>query len=372
MAPLDPLSMGARVAEARGRAGLTQAELAASASLDRSALAKIETGFRRLTASELARIATAVDERIEWFVTDAPPAIVSHRNVLEPGTASPEIDRIIDRVAREVEFLGDQDDGLALPELPRLERPSTATDAEAAAGKARALLDLDPRVPATGLAEVAARVGILTFVFDLGSSAADAASVLLDRGAVAIVNGTLRGGRRRIALAHEIAHCLFADAYTVDHNVAEHADSDKWEGRLDRFARALLLPRAALLHEWTALRERDDTRTSAVKLASRFRVDMSTLARRLGEISQLDSAEERTIRTTRTTRADIVEYDLFAHEELPAPELPRAYEQSVLRLYRGSTISAARAADLLFDTWSEDDLPVLPTLPDDAIWSLIG
>ena len=372
MAPLDPVSMGSRIAEARGRSGLTQAQLATATSLDRSALAKIEGGSRRVTALELARIAEAVGERIEWFVTDAPPAIVSHRNVLEPGTASPDVDRIIERAAREVEFLLEHDDELALPELPQLERPSTAPEAEAAAGEARSLLGLDEREPMTGLAEIAVSVGILTFAFELGASAADAASILLDRGAVAVINGTLRGGRRRVALAHEIGHCLFADEYTVDHDVAGHADSDNWEGRLDQFARALLLPRAALIREWTELRGRDDTRTAAVKLGSRFRVDMSTLARRLKDIGQIDSAEERIIRPTRTTKADIVEYNLFAHEELAAPELARPYVQSVLRLYRSSTISAPRATDLLFDTWLEEDLPVLPTLPDDAIWSLIG
>ena len=88
MPALDAAAMGVRVAEARGRAGLTQAQLAAATSLDRSALAKIENGTRRVSALELARIADAVDERIEWFVTDAPPAVVSHRNMLE-GRAQP-------------------------------------------------------------------------------------------------------------------------------------------------------------------------------------------------------------------------------------------------------------------------------------------
>ena len=372
MVSLDPVSMGTRVAQARGRAGLTQAQLAAATSIDRAALAKIESGNRRMSASELARIAEAVDERIEWFVLDAPAAIVSHRNVLEPGTASPEIDRIVERATRHTEFLLDHDGVFELPELAHLNRPSSAAEAESAADEARTLLGLDLLEPATGLAEVAARVGILTFVFDLGTSAADAASILLARGALVVVNGALQGGRRRIALAHDIGHCLFADEYTIDRNVSEHTDSDVWEGRLDRFARALLLPRATLLREWTDLRGRDDTRTAAVKLTSRFRVDMSTLARRLSEVGRIDAAEERVIRGTRTTRADIVEHNLLAHEELTSPELPRVFVQSILRLYRSNTVSAARATDLLFDTWSEEDLPPLPPLPEDAIWSLIG
>jgi Zn-dependent peptidase ImmA (M78 family)/transcriptional regulator with XRE-family HTH domain len=350
---------------------LTQAQLAAAASLDRSALAKVENGTRRVTALELARIADAVDERIEWFVTDAAPAIVSHRHALDPGTASPAIDRLADRTTRNVEFLLRHDAQFALAAVPRLDRPSTSDDAELAAGRARGLLGVDDRQPLIGLADAAVRVGVLTFSFNLGTDAADAASILLPQGAVVVVNGVLHVGRRRLALAHDLGHCLFADEYTIDWSSADHGDSGTWEGRLDRFARALLLPAGEMQRSWSELRDRDDTRTAAVKLASRFRVDMSTLARRLSEIGQVDSTEAQVIRTTRTTRADIVEYDLVTQDELSAPSLPLVYEQSVLRLYRSATVSAARATDLLFDLWTEEDLPVLPPVPEDSIWGLI-
>jgi Zn-dependent peptidase ImmA (M78 family)/transcriptional regulator with XRE-family HTH domain len=364
--------MGARIAEARGRAGLTQAALAVATSLDRSSLAKIENGTRRVSALELAHIADAVDERIEWFVTDAVPAIVSHRNALEPGTASPAIDRLVERITRNVEFLLSHDAQLVLTAVPELERPANADQAELAAARARGLLGVDQRQPLTDLADVAAQVGILTFSFDLGTDAADAASILLPEGAVIVVNGALRTGRRRLALAHDIGHCLFADEYTIDSNATEHDDSGTWEARLDRFARALLLPGGELRRAWTELRARDnDTRTAAVKMASSFRVDMSTLARRLTEIGEVDASDAHQIRTTRTTRGDIVELNLLPFEEAEAPSLPRSYEQSVLRLYRNDTVSAARATDLLFDLWAEEDLPVLPPVPEDAIWGLI-
>lgn len=47
---VDYGTIGRRIADARGRAGLTQEELARAIGLDRSALAKIETGIRRVTA----------------------------------------------------------------------------------------------------------------------------------------------------------------------------------------------------------------------------------------------------------------------------------------------------------------------------------
>lgn len=363
--------MGARVAEARQRAGLTQTELAAASSLDRSALAKIEIGSRRVSALELARIARAVDERIEWFVTDAVPAIVSHRDTVDPGASSLAIDRLIDRTTRNVEFLLLHDSQLELPELPHLERPSSGDATEQAARSTRRLLGSDETQPLLELAMTATRAGILTFSFDLGPDAADAASILLPRGAVVVVNGSLHLGRRRLSLAHEIGHCLFADEYSIDWNTAEHDSSSTWETKMDRFARALLLPASPLRRLWNQLRERDDTRTTAVKIASQYRVDMSTLARRLTEIGQVDAAEAQTIRSTRTTRADIVELNLLVHDELNPPCLPRIYEQSVLNLYRNATVSGARATDLLFDLWTEEDLPVLPPAPIGSLWGLI-
>ncbi|HET8640932.1 MAG TPA: helix-turn-helix transcriptional regulator, partial [Pseudonocardiaceae bacterium] len=97
---VDAAAVGQRIADARGRAGLTQAQLAAAASLDRSALAKIEAGNRRVSALELARVAEVLGVRIEWFVYEAPEAIISRRSAQEPGTPSPRIDAAVERVTR--------------------------------------------------------------------------------------------------------------------------------------------------------------------------------------------------------------------------------------------------------------------------------
>ncbi|HEY9476774.1 MAG TPA: hypothetical protein VIS06_23360, partial [Mycobacteriales bacterium] len=176
-----------------------------------------------------------------------------------------------------------------------------------------------------------------------------------------------------LALAHETGHYLFADDYTVDWRVAAQDDDAGWEARLDRFARAMLLPPVGLRRRWTESLERgDDLRTAAVRTASIFRVDMSTLARRLLELAAVNLVDANQVRTVRTTRADIVELNLLVPDELEAPSLARPYLESVLRLYRDETVSAARALDLLFDTWEETDLPSLPTLSDQAIWTFVS
>lgn len=352
---------------------MTQAELASAIDLDRSALTKVEGGTRRVSALELARIAHEVGERIEWFVTDPPPSILSHRNLAEPGALSSAIDRTAERAAQHVEFALRHDDrwSPAVPE--QLQRPDSLDAAERAASKARALLGLGETEALADCAGRVAGMGLLAFSFDMGPEAADAASILLPRGGIALVNGHLHVGRRRLALAHELGHYLFADEYTVDWRITAQDDDAAWESRLDRFARAVLLPPVGLTGVWAKARGRgEDLRTAAVRAASEFRVDMSTLARRLVELDHVGTGEAARIRDVRTTRADIVELNLVVPDELAAPWLPRPYVESVLRLYRDETVSPARALDLLFDTWDEADLPTLPRLPEGAIWDFVS
>ncbi len=56
------------MARARREVGLTQAGLAETAAIERTALAKVESGRRRLYAEELARIAEALRRPADWFL----------------------------------------------------------------------------------------------------------------------------------------------------------------------------------------------------------------------------------------------------------------------------------------------------------------
>lgn len=366
--------LGSRIAGARQRAGLTQKQCAAKVGLDRSSLAKIENGTRRTTVMELVDIADALYVRMEWFIEEPPQAIISRRNASDPGEPSPKIDLAVERAAREVEFLRTLDGEPSLASAPTLEMPSTEGGVETRASEARKLLGYGPEAPASALAEHAAEVGLLMFTLPLGEEAADGASVLLAKGGVAVVNGTRRFARRRLTQAHEIGHYLFADEYSVDWQVADE-QADGREARIDQFARALLLPTRPLQTSWAEFPEGEDLRKTAVITASQFQVGMTTLAQRLRETGIATTEQAAQVRDIRTTRADIVDFNLVvppAPQELTAPELPRIYEQAVLNAYRKDMISAARATDLLLDTWDEADLPTPPMLPADAIWSFVS
>lgn len=370
---VDSHTIGRRVADARSRAELTQSQLAGAVGLDRSALAKIESGQRQVSAVELARFSEVLDTRIEWFVDDAPPAILSRRNTQRPGEPDPQVDTVAEHVAREVEFVVTYDERLRLTTVPTQELPRTFAEADALAASARDEMSVERSGPCTDLGTAVANCGLLVFVFDLGTEAADAATILLSDGAVAVVNGRLQVGRRRLALAHELAHYLIADEYSVDWRIAEYAESDRREGLLDRFARALLLPADSLRTDWEHyLSSADgDIRGAAVRTASVYRVDMATLAQRLRELDILDEDDAARVRSVRTTRADIVELDLVVPHELEAPSLPREYQRAVLRLFRAEVISADRATGLLFGTWSRDMLPELPPRDPNQIWEYV-
>ncbi|MEU0741794.1 XRE family transcriptional regulator [Streptomyces sp. NPDC006134] len=365
------MGIGQRVAKARAEQGVTQEQLAAAVGLDRSALAKIETGTRRLSALELVAIACELQRRVEWFVDEAPPALVSYRRA-HPDVATQAIDIRLDELVREAEFVVSCVQGLVSGQPGPLPPPATAAEAEEMADTARRMLGLTPAEPAHNIAGLASNLGLLVFSLDLGEGA-DAGTVLLERGGVTLVNGSRMVGRRRLAAAHELGHYLIADEYALDWRIAS-ADADGLEARLDRFARALLLPETDLRARWARWLEAPDEswRDAAVRAASHYRVDMATLARRLKELHLAEHSRAEDIRQVQTRRADIVEKDLVVSDELAPVSLPRAYEQAVLTLYRKEAVTEGRALGLLLGTFDSASLPELPPVPASGIWAVMS
>ncbi|MFV0461261.1 MAG: helix-turn-helix domain-containing protein [Actinomycetales bacterium] len=361
------MAVGDRVADARTESGLTQAQLASAIGLDRSALAKIETGVRRVSAVELVSIARELRRRVEWFVEPSPPAIVSYR-LTKDGRETQSIDAELDRIVHDVDFVSGQCPSLMEHRPDELEPPTSMAEAEALATQARSLLDLPPDMPALDLAELVAAIGLMPFSLHLDGDA-DAGTVLLGAGGVTVINGDLHVGRRRLALAHELGHYLIADPYTTDWR-AGAPGAELLEAYLDRFARALLLPRVDLEERWSTwvAAPHESLRDAAVRAGSHYRVDMTTLARRLSELEAIDGSQVESIRNVRTRRADIIEKNLVVPLELEPVALPRVYERAVLSLYRSETISEDRALGLLLDTMEPADLPDLPMRPRNEIW----
>lgn len=360
-------SIGGRIARARREWGLTQQLLASAIGMHRTALAKIETGDRRVSAVELADVSRELDRRIEWFVGSEPPAIASYRASAQ-GAAPQAIDRVIERVAADVEFVLAEANFLPANLPDAYDRPVDGADAETLAATARTLLGLADDQRAVELDRLVARIGLLAFTISVGGGA-DGATVLLRSGAVTVVNGDGHIGRRRLTLAHELGHYLIQDLYTVDWKVAA-SEGEAVESTLDQFARALLLPASDLGRRWQRWLDRGDLRDASVLAGHHYRVDMPTLARRLAEIGSTTEHEAAQVRRVRTKQADIIEHDLTVPHEMDPPSLPPIYQRAVLDLYRREVISTSRAIDLLLGTFDENGLPDLPTLPEGEIWAV--
>ncbi|GHJ14105.1 helix-turn-helix domain-containing protein [Micromonospora sp. AKA38] len=380
MADIDARTLGERIRDARKRAGLSQDDLGQAVGLERTAMNKIEGGVRKVTALELSDIAAAIGVRMSTFFAEPVPALVAHRSSQGLDTADSQIDALLAKFAGEVEFvasLGVDELGLDAADMviqAGIAKPSTNAEAEALAAKARDLMGLSADEPIRRLLDCAASLGLLAFSRDVGKDTADAGTILLPRGGVTLVNSYMKVGRRRLALAHELGHYLIADAYTIDWRVDDHSDQVvPMEARLDRFARALLLPKVAVERKWPEMVAQSGERTAAIILASQFRVDMATLATRLKELRLADAEAVASVRKWRTTQTDIIELNLHVPlQELEGKTIPRPFALAVLRLVRDERISRERALDLLQGTFEEMDLPQARERRADEIWNFVS
>src|SRR5262249_36253140 len=194
--------VGGRIRETRLAAGLTQGEVARRVGVDRTGWVRIGAGERGVAALEGARLAEILEVPLIHLVSAAPQAMVARRPpLLDEADASSRqrylLDADLERHARDTErLIGDG--FLQVPELPPLGPVPDEAAAGAAAQAARAVIQ-QPGDPLGPLADVAEHFGLYLTVVDRD---ADGASLLLDKGGVAVVGSRAEPGRRRWTAAH--------------------------------------------------------------------------------------------------------------------------------------------------------------------------
>ena len=356
------VDLGRRIADGRALASLTQAELADRAAIERTALAKIESGSRKLSATELVRLADALDRSADWFFSPSPAAVVSRRADPAVGGRSPALDSRVERIARDVSALVDAGDIAAdLGPSVSFETPSSLEEAEESARHARVALGADGG-PLLELQAAAERVGMLAFSLDLGRSGGDAAYVSLsERLGVAVVNGAMEPGRRRFNLAHELGHHLFGDAYAPEVGLSPQ---DETERMVNAFAIHLLLPRDAVLDVWGDMGS--SPRLAAIALAVRFRVSWTAVCAQLRNLRLIDPGQQEELAARPPGRADFVELGEQWVPELAAPSVPPQFGRRILSGYRRGKLSRARTLELLWGTVADDELPAQDEIPLEA------
>lgn len=351
----DSGALGQRIGLAREDAGFTQAELARELGLDRTAVAKIESGRRKVSATELVRLAAVLDRPIDWFVLESPPAVVSRRADPAVGGRSRLLDRRIERLARDASFL--ESEGV-LPgvEVGRLDMPETVEAAEIAAGQTRTWMGASPG-PLLDMQRQCEAVGLLAFSLALGEEGRDGAYVAVERWGVALINGDVDPGRRRFNLAHELGHHLFADAYAPEVTVSPGVETERM---INAFAVHLLLPRAGVIEVWRSL---DDPRLAAAAVAVRFRASWTAVCAQLRNLGLIDTDRRAALTADPPTAADFIELGERWVSELDPPSVPPEYGRRVLAAYRDGRLTASRTTELLWGTVREEELPERRAIP---------
>ena len=356
--------VGARVATARERAGFTQRELAERLEISRSAITRVELGQRQLDALELAQLADALGRSVEWFLTEPPDTIASHRSGLSVDQDVQRLEDELERVSRDVELLAEVG-ALSIPSAVRQSGVTTIGEAETRAVEARSLLGRDDG-PLADLQSAVERLGLLAFSFDLGPSVIDGGYVRLGEVGVALVNGTVDAGRRRFNLAHELGHHLLADEYTADFGLGM-AESDR-EGLINAFAIHFLIPRISARRRWDELSaEWEDPRARLIVLAAEYRVSWSAAISHGVTLELISRGDRNLLEVRRPTPADYFETGVRFEEELRPVSLAPAYSRAAVRAFRRGVVSADRAVELLRGTVTADDLPRPYETPIEAL-----
>ncbi|MFI5844122.1 helix-turn-helix domain-containing protein [Catenuloplanes sp. NPDC051500] len=346
--------IGQRVREARLAARQSQDQLGRRIGLDRTMVAKIEAGSRRVDAVELVRLAESLNVPLGHLLHERPPVLsrrtpIFEEETTEAGRESLRLESALTAWLRDLQQLRTL--GL-LPLEPLLVHEGaliTDDDAREAARWTRGRLGLGEG-PIPSLMAVCERLGLLVAVIDLPG---DGASVVDGELAAAVISRLGPPGRRRATAAHELGHVLLGDEYSSDLGV--HTSRSRREAIIDGYAAELLLPVDAIRAEGRAL-----ARQALVRLAGSYRVSWTLAVRqavRAGVVTHADAARLQSLTPTKAELLDATGWT-------PQPDLewlrvPPTVAHAVLEARSRGLITTARTLELLRGQLEADDLPSL-------------
>ncbi|MEV6554701.1 XRE family transcriptional regulator [Nocardia sp. NPDC051756] len=351
--------IGDRVRESRLAASLSQEQLANEVGLERTKVAKIESGNRQINAVELTRLARALGMPLSHFLYPR-PEVISRRAPLVDDTNSSaaresyQIEAKLSAWLRDVRQLMDL--GVLSPK-PLLKYPGALNMSDAARQAAvwtRSRLDLDD-TPISTLMAVCESAGQFVLVVDLPGDGAS----LVDRDvAVAVVSNKHSPGRRRATAAHELGHLVLGDEYSSDLGGGIAASRADREGLIDAYAAELLLP----IQVVRKFRPNSDLRKHLTKLCATYRTSWS-LAVRQAAAAGLIAADQCAGWQSKPppTHAEMMESVGWT----PPPDfekvrVPPSYADAVLAAWRADMITTSRAIELMHGQINAEDLGLKP------------
>lgn len=292
MAVLSQADLGQRIAAARDRAGLTQAQLGEDVGLTQSAISRIESGERGIDSLELAAIAERLGVPVVELLETRPLASKLRLAARQQTVSSAALERAIDRVAEVMSLdellaeIGGEPEPEALPAFATDKRARAIDQGRELAEKARVSwgLDDDPLPDLFGLIEDRADLGI---VLEPLGDGLDGLCARTDDSAIAVVDSSAIYGRQRFTAAHELCHFLLGDGdvLIIDENLFGQG---KEEMRANAFAAYFLMPEAGI-DRW--LRGRAFDGQVATELQYTFGVSLDALLWHLLNLGKIDEPQ---------------------------------------------------------------------------------
>lgn len=341
--------IGQRVREARLAAQMSQDELGRQIGLDRTMIAKIEAGNRRIDAVELVRLSSCLALPLDHFLSSR-PAVLSRRTALLEDEATDAGRESFQLEASLVSWLRDvrQLEALGVLQLTPVLRYPGNVDSEEAAREAaswlRTELDCSDR-PISSLMTACERIGLYVSIVDLPG---DGASVMDGDIAAAVVSSKGDPGRRRATAAHELGHIVLGDEYSSDLGV--HASRATREAVVDAFAAEFLLP--------TNVIERNGfSRDVLVRHAATYRTSWTLAVRQSVRADALDSGDLIRWLSQKPTKAELMDAIGWAPQpDLESVRVPPSIAHAVIEATRLHLITVSRAVELMRGQLAETDL----------------
>jgi Zn-dependent peptidase ImmA (M78 family)/transcriptional regulator with XRE-family HTH domain len=348
------VEVGQRVREARLAAKLSQDELGRRVGLDRTMIAKIEAGSRRVDAVELGRLGSALGLPLGHFL-DLRPIVVSRRAELledeatEVGCESHRLEAALLAWLRDVRQLINLGVLGTQPLLAFPERVHSTSAARKAARWLRGELGIgDQPIPA--LTTFCERAGLLVAVTTVPG---DGASMVDDDVAVAVVSSSGDPGRRRATAAHELGHLVLGDEYANDLGVS--ASREEREALIDAFAAEVVLPTEVIVAT-----EGGVARDELVALAATYRVSWSLAVKQAVRAGALEQTELRRWLASTPTKAELMDaVGWVPQPDLAAIRVPPSYAHAVIEARKRGWVTTARAVELMRGQIDAADLPAL-------------
>jgi Zn-dependent peptidase ImmA (M78 family)/DNA-binding XRE family transcriptional regulator len=353
---LTQQQLGERIARARERLGLSQAQLAERVDLGQSAISRIESGGRGVDSLELSAIADALDVSVLDLLEAEPlgeelRVAARLEDVSEPAVVDRAVNRVLDvvRLDRLLDDLGEPE--MAAPSPPGLQvqagRPAIE-QGRRLAEHVRELWELgDDPLPPNLFSLVEDRAGLGVALEPLQEMIAGLCA-RLDDIALVLVDSSATYGRQRFTLAHELCHYLLGDGdrLIVDERLLGRRGAV--EMRANAFAAYFLMPVKAIRRY---LRGRDVDEEVAVELQYTFGVSLEAL---LWHLLSLDLISEYRRKQFSAAGAKALAFRygfdtewMRLEQERGQRRPPRPLHQRALKAYAKGRLGIEPLADLI-------------------------